>query len=97
MRFNTRKMKFMKFFGYTKYFLFVISLFAGCCQNLNDKTRSSIQPIRYAAYDGRPSDLESELPVYFMPWISENIKSVTHWKGTGSLPAPDRLKIHDIV
>ena len=48
-------------------------------------------PIRFVAYDGRLADLEgagADLPVSFMPLVSQNWSAVSSWDGTGPEP-PD--------
>jgi hypothetical protein len=55
------------------------------------------QPVRYAAYDGRVSDLGDGLPATFMPWISNSWSSVFHWVGSGPMPADERAQLRQIV
>ena len=46
-------------------------------------------PIRFAAYDGRLADLEgagAELPVSFMPLVSQSWSAVSKWDGKGDEP-----------
>ena len=55
------------------------------------------QKLRYIAYDGRLTDLESDAPTDLIPLISDNwIKHFT-WKGTGAMPAEERRKLREIV
>jgi hypothetical protein len=56
-------------------------------------------PIRFAAYDGRLPDLEtqSSLPPEFMPLVSENWRQVSEWDGEGSPPAGLRASLEDLV
>ena len=53
--------------------------------------------IRYAAYDGRLGDLESDLPAHFMPLISDNWNNHFEWRGEGEMPEEERQKLNDIV
>lgn len=55
------------------------------------------QEVRYAAFDGRLSDLESDLPANFMPLISDNWTNHFTWVGKGSMPEEERRKLKDIV
>lgn len=57
---------------------------------------------RYAAIDGRLSDLDSELPQSLMspslmPLISDNWRSHFSWRGAGQLPVAEQQKLQDIV
>ena len=55
------------------------------------------QPIRYAGYDGRLSDLDSDVPADVIPMISDTWAKQFTWKGQGSMPARERQKLDDIV
>jgi len=55
------------------------------------------EPIRYAGYDGRLVDLESDAPVTLIPVISDNWSRHFSYKGTGSMPANERRKLKKIV
>jgi hypothetical protein len=55
------------------------------------------QSVRYAGYDGRLKDLDSEDPAHFMPWISEHFSKVTQWRGDGPMPQSDRKNLRSIV
>ncbi len=55
------------------------------------------QSVRYAGYDGRLKDLDSDDPAHFMPWISEHFSKVTQWRGKGPMPANDRKNLNSIV
>ncbi|MGI8863669.1 MAG: phosphatidylinositol-specific phospholipase C/glycerophosphodiester phosphodiesterase family protein [Solirubrobacteraceae bacterium] len=63
-----------------------------------DRALMQSQPLRYAAYDGRLSDLsDTTMPASFMPLISNSWSSVFKWTGTGTMPADQRAHLHDIV
>ncbi len=62
-----------------------------------DRPLMESQPVRYAAYDGRLSDLGAGAPATFIPLISANWSSVFKWKGTGSMPSSERAQLHAIV
>jgi len=55
------------------------------------------QPVRYAAYDGRMSDLESGDSNEFMPIISDNWTKYFTWMGEGEMPKSEREKLNHIV
>jgi hypothetical protein len=55
------------------------------------------QPIRYATYDGRMSDLGTNVSNTFMPVISDNWTKHFTWQGVGEMPASERDKLHSIV
>jgi hypothetical protein len=55
------------------------------------------EKVRYAGYDGRLSDLNSDAPADFMPLVSDNWLLNFKWKGTGPIPAADREKLRDVV
>ena len=55
------------------------------------------QSVRYAGYDGRLKDLDSDDPAHFMPWISEHFSKVTQWRGDGPMPEGDRKNLRSIV
>lgn len=53
--------------------------------------------VRYAALDGRLSDLGSSIPAYLMPLISDNWDNTFSWQGDGDMPSAERQKLHNIV
>jgi hypothetical protein len=55
------------------------------------------QKVRYAGIDGRPTDLDSDVPAHQMPWISASWGSVFRWKGDGPMPSAERAKLRDFV
>jgi len=55
------------------------------------------QSIRYAAYDGRLTDLDTETNHNFIPIISDNWKNIFNWKGNGDMPPNERAKLIEIV
>jgi hypothetical protein len=62
-----------------------------------DQETIARQEVRYVGLDGRPSDLDSEVPAHQMPWISTSWGSVFRWKGEGPMPEAERNKLKDIV
>jgi hypothetical protein len=55
------------------------------------------QPRRFAAIDGRPPDLDSDLPAHLLPWVSENWTKLFRWTGDGPMPAEERATLRDFV
>lgn len=55
------------------------------------------QSPRYAGYDGRLSDLDSDVPAHLMPMISDNWTLKILWNGEGTMPAKEREKLERIV
>lgn len=55
------------------------------------------QELRYAAYDGRLTDLQSDAPPDLIPLISDNWTKHFTWKGIGVMPARERRKLSVIV
>jgi hypothetical protein len=53
--------------------------------------------VRYAAYDGELSDLDSTAPATLIPWISSNWTHTFGWRGSGNFPESDRTKLKEIV
>ncbi len=55
------------------------------------------QKLRYAGYDGRLSDLHSELPAELMPLVSDHWGRNFTWRGAGPMPEEERKKLRGIV
>jgi glycerophosphoryl diester phosphodiesterase len=55
------------------------------------------QPLRYAGYDGRLSDLISREPASLMPLVSVDWTETFTWDGNGTMPADEQQRLHDIV
>ena len=55
------------------------------------------QTERLAAYDGRAADLDSGEPASFIPWVSENWRTLSSWNWTGPMPEEDRTRLLDWV
>jgi len=52
---------------------------------------------RYAAIDGRPSDLDSTAPIHEIPMISTAWNTTFRWKGDGPMPMDERIKLREFV
>jgi hypothetical protein len=55
------------------------------------------EPIRYAGYDGRLVDLDSDAPAMLIPIISDNWTIHFSYDGTGPMLAEERQKLKKIV
>jgi hypothetical protein len=55
------------------------------------------QPVRYAGYDGRATDLDSALSADVIAMISDPWTRHFAWNGQGTMPAPERQKLSDFV
>jgi hypothetical protein len=55
------------------------------------------QRVRYAAYDGRLSDLGVATDQTFVPLISDNWTRNFTWRGDGPMPSKERRKLRSIV
>jgi hypothetical protein len=55
------------------------------------------QKQRYAACDGRLTDLNSDSSSDLIPMISDNWRRHFSWNGTGQMPAQERDKLREIV
>ncbi|WCK54560.1 phosphatidylinositol-specific phospholipase C/glycerophosphodiester phosphodiesterase family protein [Aneurinibacillus sp. Ricciae_BoGa-3] len=61
------------------------------------RTLMENQPVRYAAYDGRMSDLGSNASNQFIPLISDNWTNQFTWMGKGQMPKEEQDKLHSII
>ncbi|MCA9262777.1 MAG: phosphatidylinositol-specific phospholipase C/glycerophosphodiester phosphodiesterase family protein [Planctomycetales bacterium] len=55
------------------------------------------QSERFAAVDGRISDLDSTAPAHLLPLISDNWRNHFRWSGTGPMPSEELAKLQDII
>ncbi len=55
------------------------------------------EKVRYAAYDGQLSDLDSDEPAQLIPWISSSWSATFKWTGAGEMPAEEKQKLAQIV
>jgi hypothetical protein len=62
-----------------------------------DRDAISKQEIRFAAIDGRPADLDSEVPAHRVPWVSASWSSQFTWDGTGEMPAAEQARLKEFV
>jgi Glycerophosphoryl diester phosphodiesterase family len=61
------------------------------------KEMFSDEAIRYASMDGDLADLDSGEPATLIPWISGNWAQSFKWRGSGTIPDADKLKLKSIV
>jgi hypothetical protein len=55
------------------------------------------QAVRYVGIDGRPEDLDSDVPSHLIPWISASWISQFKWFGDGPMPADQKAKLKSFV
>jgi hypothetical protein len=55
------------------------------------------ETVRYAAYDGELSDLDSTALATLIPWISSNWTRTFRWNGSGKFSESERAKLKEIV
>jgi hypothetical protein len=55
------------------------------------------QKVRYASIDGRPPDLDSDLPTHLLPWISSRWGLHFRWQGEGAMPDAERTQLREFV
>jgi hypothetical protein len=55
------------------------------------------QPVRYAAVDGRPSDLDTSPSAVLMPLISADWNRVFAWRWEAAMPEPERARLGELV
>ena len=55
------------------------------------------EQVRYAAFDGELTELDSKEPADLIPWISSNWTKSFHWRGTGSIPDDERARLKEMV
>lgn len=55
------------------------------------------ETVRYAAFDGELSDLDSNPSPNFAPWISARWGGSFSWRGSGEIPQAEKQKLESIV
>jgi hypothetical protein len=55
------------------------------------------QPVRYAGYDGRLTELDSDAPATLIPMLSDLWGRHFTWGGEGAMPAEERQKLSEVV
>ncbi len=54
------------------------------------------QKIRYAGFDGRLENLDSDISPDLMPIVSDNWPKYFKWDGTGKMPKPEKQKLAEL-
>lgn len=55
------------------------------------------EPVRLAALEGRPEELEANPAPHLVPWVGESWDRLFTWRGAGPLPEADRARLHELV
>jgi len=55
------------------------------------------ETVRYAAFDGELTDLESNPSPNFAPWVSARWGGSFSWRGSGAMPDAEKQKLTEIV
>jgi len=55
------------------------------------------ESVRYAALDGAITDLDTDVSAILIPWISSDWVVDFKWRGAGTIPEPEKIKLKDIV
>ena len=55
------------------------------------------QTIRYAGYDGRMGNLDSDISPTLMPVVSDNWRKYFKWNGIGEIPGNEKQKLQEIA
>ncbi|MGC8989946.1 MAG: phosphatidylinositol-specific phospholipase C/glycerophosphodiester phosphodiesterase family protein, partial [Verrucomicrobiia bacterium] len=71
----------------------LIVLISGNCP----RETITVQPLRYAACDGRKADLDSDVPVTLVPLVSERWGGLFKWRGTGPMPESEHALLRALV
>jgi hypothetical protein len=71
----------------------VTAIISGNC----DRDAIAADPVRYAAIDGRPKDLDGDVSPELVPWVSASWNTLFKWNGTGDMPEAERKQLRDYV
>jgi hypothetical protein len=55
------------------------------------------EPVRYAALDGRPEDLNDSSPRELVPLISEDWKRFFKWRGVGPFAVSEKQHLRELI
>lgn len=55
------------------------------------------EPVRLAALEGRPEELEVNPAPHLVPWVGESWGRLFTWRGAGPLPEADRARLRELV
>lgn len=56
-----------------------------------------LQKVRYAGYDGRLVNLESDISPNLMPMVSDNWSRIFSWDGKGNFSEEEKQKLHTLA
>jgi hypothetical protein len=62
-----------------------------------DRPTITAPAVRRAGIDGRPGDLDSDVSVHEMPWISESWRPMFRWRGDGPIPEEEKAKLREFT
>ncbi len=62
-----------------------------------DRNMFAGETLRYAAFDGELSDLDTNPSAHFAPWVSARWGGSFSWRGTGEMPDEEMAKLRQIV
>jgi hypothetical protein len=62
-----------------------------------DRTTITAPAVRRAGIDGRPGDLDADVPAHEMPWISESWRPTFRWRGDGPIPEEEKAKLREFT
>jgi Glycerophosphoryl diester phosphodiesterase family len=62
-----------------------------------DRETVNAPAVRRAGIDGRPADLDSDVSVAEMPWISASWLTTFRWRGKGPIPDEERTKLKEFA
>jgi len=57
----------------------------------------AVEPLRYAALDGRLTELESNPSTNLFPLVSDNWQKHFSWRGEGAFPQAEQQKLRELV
>jgi hypothetical protein len=55
------------------------------------------ETVRYAGFDGRLEDLDSDASSHFIPLVSESWTRIFKWRGAGPMPTEEQQKLRQTV
>jgi hypothetical protein len=55
------------------------------------------EPVRLAALEGRPEELEANPAPHLVPWVGESWNRLFTWRGAGPVPEADLARLRELV
>ena len=62
-----------------------------------DRGAMSSPPVRYAAFEGRLGDLNTDVPASFMPTVAADWQETFTWDGEAAMPTAEELRLRRLV